>query len=407
MKLASRGGAVESAEAKLPLREWIRLPVIGLFTVLLLAVSTELTARWLYPASQINFDSCFVTGDLSGEAPVKSNGVCVERIAESKFPAEYRFNSRGDRADNLQPKQPGVYRIVMIGSSMAMGLFVPREMSFASLLPAELTERIGHKVELYNMATGGKFRGGAFPTRSSLPRVKDVVIADPDMILWVITPTDVKNADLDAPDLTSGFGTEGEKAGRWQRVWSELEAVSARLGSELHRRWDQTRTSVVLMHVLLSSESPDQYVDSYLKNADDAEFLRTKASGQWQHSLQAFRLEVAQIARQANEARVPLVAVLVPNRAQAAMISRGEWPHGYDPYEIGNVLRTMIESDGGRYIDILPDLRPMANPERYYFPVDGHLDPYGHAMIARLLADKLSSGAWPALRSKAALAQGR
>jgi hypothetical protein len=162
---------------------------------------------------------------------------------------------------------------------------------------------------------------------------------------------------------------------------------------------------------LLASESLDQYVNSYLKNEDDAGFLRIKPSAKWQYYLQILQNDAAEFAKQANAAGVPFLAVLVPNRAQAAMISRGKWPDGYDPYKVGDVLRTIIESHGGIYIDILPDLRPIPNPEQHYFPVDGHLDADGHAMIAKLLVQKLSSRALPGLREasqpRAALAQGK
>jgi hypothetical protein len=406
-------------QAKLPLREWILLPLIGLFAILALAVSAELTARWLYPVTQVGFDNCFVKDDLSGNAPVRPNGVCLERMGESKFLAEYRFNSQGYRADmELGPKQPGTYRIVMIGSSMAMGLFVPREMSFAALLPAELSRTTGHKVELYNEATGGKYRGGPFPTYGSALRFKQALSAAPDMILWIITPTDIENLSSEGPpsesQLAEQIPRENDRTpSRPEGVWDAIRTAlgTAGLGETLRKHWEQTRTSLVLKHFLLANESQDQYVNSYLKNEDDAGFLKTTPSAKWQHSLQILQADAAEFATQASSAGVPFVAVLVPNRAQAAMISRGRWPEGYDPYKLSDLLRTIIESQGGTYIDILPDLRPIPNPEQRYFPVDGHLDADGHSMIARSLVKELTSGALPGLKAasqpQAAFAQGR
>ena len=54
---------------------------------------------------------------------------------------------------------------------------------------------------------------------------------------------------------------------------------------------------------------------------------------------------------------MPLVAALLPQRAQAAMISRSRWPAGFDPYKLDNELRSMVVSHGGTYVDILPDFR--------------------------------------------------
>jgi hypothetical protein len=419
MNLSSSGDSGDKKEAKLPHRDWILLPLLGLFTISFLAISTELTARLLYPVSEVGLDNCFARGDPSGEAPVMPNTVCSERIAESRFPVEYRFDSRGHRADvELEPKAPGTYRIVMIGSSFAMGLFVPRDKTFAALLPAELSRQTGHKIELYNEASGGKFRGGPFPIESSASQFNDVLSASPDMILWILTSMDIQNAALEAPVSASpavvqGAPALGKSPNRITDVWNKLKVAVAEgtVGDKLRYRWEQTRTSLVLKHLLLESDSQDQYVKSYLKNEDDAEFLKTDPNVKWQGLLRNFQIDATEFESQAKAAGVPFVAVLVPNRAQAAMVSMGEWPAGYDPYKLDDELRAIIVSHGGTYIDILPDFRKIPNPEQHYFPVDGHPDADGHALISSLLARALTSGAVPALKASAppqtALAQGR
>ena len=176
-------------------RDWIVLPATCLLTAGVIAASSELLARHFFPVRQIAFQDCFSANDPGGDAPVKPNGVCWEQMAESPFQAEYRFNSRGHRAGvELTPKQPGTYRIVLIGSSLTQGLFLPREKTFAAMLPAQLSNAAGRKVEVYNEASGGKFRGGPFPTPASVQHFGDVLAAQPDLILWVLTPTDLISA---------------------------------------------------------------------------------------------------------------------------------------------------------------------------------------------------------------------
>ena len=168
---------------------------MSLLTICFMAVSAELLSRWLYPVTQVGFQNCFATNDPTGDAAVKPNSVCWEQIPESPLKVEYRFNRRGHRAGGeLSPKPPGVYRIVLIGSSFTQGLFVPREKTFAALLPKELSMETGRKVEVYNEATGGKFRGGPFPTQNSAQHFDEVLAAQPDLVLWVLTPDDVMNA---------------------------------------------------------------------------------------------------------------------------------------------------------------------------------------------------------------------
>ena len=399
-------GAVK--EPKLRGRDWVLLPALSLLTICFLAASAELLARRLYPVAQVGFQNCFATNDPTGDAAVKPNSVCWEQIPESTLKVEYRFNRRGDRAGaELSPKQPGTYRIVLIGSSLAQGLFVPREKTFAALLPEELSMETGRKIEVYNKATGGKFRGGPFPTQNSARHFDGVLAAQPDLILWVITPTDVMNAgskeNTDSPyrgtlqeDPHSATGSAKPRS-----LWSNLTASVAKgtFGERLKSRWEETRTSIALKHLLIASESQDEYIKSYLRNEDDANFLKTKPDAKWQMQLQYFDAELAEITGLAKNAGVNLVEVFVPNRPQAAMISKGDWPAGYDPFKLENEVRDSVLSDGGRFIDILPDYRGIPSPERDYFAVDGHPDADGQAIICRFLAKELTSGAVQELKA--------
>ena len=62
-------------------------------------------------------------------------------------------------------------------------------------------------------------------------------------------------------------------------------------------------------------------------------------------------------------------------------------------------MHAIITSYGGTYVDILPDFRTISNPERSYYPLDGHLDASGHAIIAEFLAKELMDSAVPQLRA--------
>jgi hypothetical protein len=389
-------------------RDWVLLPALSLLTICFMAVSAELLSRWLYPVTQVGFQNCFVTNDPTGVAAVKANSVCWEQSAESALKVEYRFNHRGHRADaELSPKLPGVYRIVLIGSSFTQGLFVPREKTFAALLPAELSMETGRRVEVYNEATGGKFRGGPFPSQNSAQHFDEVLAAQPDLVLWVITPNDVMNAGSkeNADSHNSGGLQRDPQSARAsakpRSCWNKFTASIAEgtFGERLRSRWEETRTSIVLNHLLIASESQDEYIQSYLRNGDNANSLKTEPDAKWQMQLQYFDAELAEIAGLAKNAGLPLVAVFVPNRAQAAMISKGEWPAGYDPFQLENEVRDSVVSHGGHFIDILPDYRGVPSPERDYFPVDGHPDADGQAIISRFLAKELTSGAVPELKA--------
>jgi hypothetical protein len=106
----------------------------------------------------------------------------------------------------------------------------------------------------------------------------------------------------------------------------------------------------------------------------------------------------ADIEGRAKDAGVPIVVVLVPNRAQAAMLSMNNWPAGYNPYKLDDELRSIVTCHGGIYISIARYYREVPAPELKYFPIDGHPDADGHAMLTWMLAKELTAGSIPELR---------
>ncbi len=393
-------------EAKLPRRDWIVLPLLGLSTILLIAGSTELVGRWLFPWSR-GFNSlttttnCLIPNDPSTGVRAVPNTVCWSQILETG-PVQYKFNSCGHRAGmECGPKPPGTYRIVVVGSSLSMGYRVPEDQTITRYLPIELTSKAGRKVELYNESFPWS------PPHTINLRFNSVLAAKPDMILWFVvnhdlmTPTATFTPDLIPPLVSPDSRHSSTRGGSFVAVASrrlKSKFTTKSLSEVLREQWDASRISFMLSHYLYLSQH--QYVRAYLAQSDsEAGFLKVQSSAVWQDRVRQFDGVAAEIERRAQAAGVPLVAVYVPNRAQAAMISMGEWPSQYDPYKIGNEIGTIITAHGGTYVDILPDFRTVPNPEKYYLPIDGHPTSQGQALISTLLARELTSGAVPALRA--------
>ena len=389
-------------ERKLPRRDWIVLPVICALTVCLLSGATEWIARRTFRSGIGSLTPCAELSDYSKGARIAPGTVCWGKLAEGRL-TEYRFNSCGDRAGmECGPKPPGVYRIVLVGYSMALGRYVAREDTFAALLPAELSRLAGRNVEVYNEGMMWGY------LNSVNMRFDDALAVKPDMILWTLTPIDFKYPafvsneavwhGLDQPD---GLPDSAGKPGSIARLWYRFKAAHATGSIAIFARehFNRTQTAFLLRHFLYTSQS--LYVQSFLMGGEEAEFLRTAPNAEWQKKLMQFDNDAADAAARSKTAGVPFAAVLVPNRAQAAMISIGKWPSGYDPYKLDGELRSSVTGHGGIFIDILPDFRNLPNPEEHYFPVDGHPDAAGHAIIAGFLAKELTSGIVPALTNSA------
>ena len=396
-------------EAKLPRRDWILLPLLSLLTIGIIAVSTELIARRMFTEWVSGTERCKVSSDpFTGVERISS---CVYWGKEFETqPTEYHFNSSGYRDDvEFGAKSPGTYRIALVGSSVGAGGGTPSAKTFAVTLPAELSERTGHAVELYNEAIPGV---PGLPQSLAL-RFKDVLATQPDLVLWVLTRWDVKEASsaLPGPEAPVEHPAVGGEA--WPRVKEDLargairDAASGLWGlvrgllASTKQAFQDSRTAFLLQHDLYGSQSV--YVKYSLSGPDEfAGYLRAEPSAEWQSRLRAFDVYVANIQAQAQAAGVTLAVVLVPSRPQAAMISMGDWPAGFDPYTLDDELRSIVVSHGATYIDIFPGFRDIPNPEQYYFAVDGHPSPDGQAIISRLLAAGLSGGAVPALKAATA-----
>ncbi len=386
--ISSKGKSTESERPaqRLAKKDWIILPSLSLLTLLLLAGSVELTARRIYPALDTLAEDCMVFNDPATGARGVPNSVCREKIPEGEL-TDYHFNSCGyDTGMECGPKPPGEFRIVMIGTSFALGMRVPREKTFAALLPQELTQRTQRKIALYNESIPYRY-----PDTQAL-HFDQILNAHPDMILWAMSPGDVtRQAQIALParEINQSFPVR-----LWHRTKSILATQS--LSDAVQFFFRHTRTAVLLLNLLYSDEQ--HFVESSLIAPDGITgYLRSKPSEEWKRRLAEFDESFASIEGQAKKASVPVVVVLLPSHVQADMISMGDVPSGYNPYELDDELRSIVTKDGGTYVNILPDLRDKPSIQRGYFALDGHPNALGHSVLAKVLATDLSNGQIPSL----------
>jgi hypothetical protein len=276
-----------------------------------------------------------------------------------------------------------------------MGLRVPDEDTFARLLPLQLLEQTGRKVEIYNESIEGT--GGIPPTVDN--RIDEALNVKPDLILWVLTPWDLENA---ARSSSTVVHAEAEcRSGCKVSAMARAQTVLSGVVHSARDLWTRTRTNAMVRHYLYQSRT--LYMHSYFSGPDETNgFLKTTPSPLWQSRLQGFESYFADVEQQARAAGVPVMVTLVPNRAQAAMISMGQWPSGFDPYKLDNELRLIVDRNGGTYVEISSAFRDVPNAESHYFPLDGHPDSDAHRIISTLLAKQIAGGTVPPLTVSAA-----
>ncbi len=179
MTQSSAGDPASLPEAKLGRRDWLLLPLLGPLTLVLMAVSSEFVARRYFGESKTSLNNCLVLNDAATGVRGIPNPVCWEKIPESPL-IEYKLDCSGFRTGMAcGPKPPGTYRIVRMGSSVAMGERVPIENTFATLLPNEISPPPGRRAELYNEAMGYGF------PRNTVLRFDKVLAAKPAQIACI------------------------------------------------------------------------------------------------------------------------------------------------------------------------------------------------------------------------------
>ena len=389
----------------LPRRDWVVLPFLSIVTIISVMGSAELLGWQLFRWSGEHEleHRCIVRNDPSTGIRGVPNTECWDKTAESPS-ISYKFNSCGHRAGmDCTPKAPGTYRIVLIGSSFAMGMRAPEEQTIGHLLPAQLTRETGRKIELYNEGFGW-----GSPHTVDL-QFAGVLAAEPDLILWLLTSYDIQNPTMLFPSdfqqnklITNSTHASSERRNFVANIWDTWNKVRARFAGKsapdaFRDLWNQTRTSIMLRHFLYKSQS--RYISAFLANDRESGYLKARFDPAWEDHLRQFDGVAAEVESRARKAGVPLVASLVPFGQHAAIVSKGEWPAGYDPYKLDDEVRRIIVSHGSSYVDILPNFRTVPNPERHYYPVDGHPNADGYAMITAFLAKALTDGTMPQLKA--------
>ncbi len=359
----------------LPRRDLWLLPLVVLCTVLVLLVAAETLARAAWPEQER--DAC----EVLGSGGMRFQPDCRSRVKVAEGPwVEYRTNRCGYRSEaDCGAKPSGALRVVVLGSSISRGHWVAYRQSFAGRLEDDLAQACGRRVDVQNLAVsqaGGK-DGPMWHTMAD--RVGEALALQPDAIVTVLGPYDLEQytAMPGAPALAAFAPTPSWRGSAV--AWLHANVVEA------------SRAVHIAQHFFYLDL--DRYIPLFLRHGDSADFLRPPFTPAWQLRLRIADETIGQVAGQALVAHVPFIVAFMPSRAEAALAAGKDRPPRLDPFALGWALARIARVHDAQFVDVTQaarDVPGVANAD--YYPVDGHPNGQGHAMIADALEMALVGG---------------
>lgn len=346
---------------KISRRDLAVVPLISLATVLAICLCAEFLSRQIWP-EQLD-DPCLYHSQVLGE---RHRPNCVMILKNVEGPEVwYRTNACGYRGSaDCGPKAQGTIRIAILGTSAAFGLYVPSEDFFANRAEPQLSKLWGHPVEFENLGDIG------FDWSKSNVLLNEVRALKPDAVFLLLTPFDLTRMDSLQAYRKRGSATAESKVSAW--TWTQLRVLLR-----------ESRACYMAQHFLLRDEK--FYFRSFERYADPFDVSRTPSPPLVQERLARMDEMVGRLTRSLDEANIPSYLLALPNRVEAALISRDKQMPDMDAYAFPNRMKEIAERHGMTYIDLVPDFRATPNAERMFYRVDGHPNAEAHALLAHAI----------------------
>ena len=363
--------------ARLSRCEVFVLPLLSVATALVMFVVAEVGARVAWPAQES--DACSV-GTAAEGLRLLPNCTSRTKIAEGLWTVNH-YNGCGYRGDTpCGPKPAGSLRIVLLGSSVPEGMFIPYEQTLSVRVAKELQGVCNKRVDLQNLA---------FPQASPIfayRRLSEALALKPDVVLFVLTPFDLEE-QIDPEELQK----RNDSSVRPARPAVRLTVPPFK---RLEKLVLQSRAVLIAQHYLFSDE--DTFLRLYLVYGDKADFLRTPLSTAWQKRFADMDVLIADMAERTRAAGATLVVMPVPSRAEAALLSTSHPRPHIDAAAFGRELEQLAAKHGTSSIDLMNTFKRIPKAEDLFYVVDGHLTPEGHKVIAHSIVESLVNGSIPA-----------
>jgi hypothetical protein len=327
----------------LPKRDLLLLPLISILTTLLLAGLAEFGSRRIWPEKER--DDCGASGRH------KPNCVMFMKNIEGPW-VRYQTNECGYRGTaSCGPKPDGTLRAVILGTSIAFGLHVRDDRFFATLATPELSRIWRHRVEFQNL-------GDIEPLwLTSDVSLKEMAGLRPDAVFVIIAPFDLNRTDEQLATKKEVKQSLVKPEAGW--TWTDVRLALR-----------ESRFLYMAQHYMLEDEK--LFLRAFEGYADPSDPSRIPTPPLVEQRFERMDARLEAVATFAHSAGAQTFVIALPNRAQAALISKGIQLPKMDAYVFANRMKTMALKHGLNYIDVVPALQKTPNAEKLFYAVDGH-----------------------------------
>jgi len=363
-------------EAKLPRRDLVILPLIGLLTIAFLLGTSELTARLVLPVSDVN--SCLVN---DAQISFRYRPNCTARLKAAEGPWELnQYNECGYRTkQSCGPKPSGSTRVALVGASDAEGYYVEYDDSIAARTAKGLTRKWGRPVEIQNEGRQGCYQLCVFH------RIEETLALKPDLVILEVNVQYLSESD------TSDFAHRYEP----------MQTSSPPAAGLLEKIRSQIRDSRALLWVLHTLyQDPSTYLRIYSLKGTDENYMRPSLSPLWEDHLQSFDFLLGEMVKRYRSKQVPFVLLVAPNIAQASVLAMQPPPANMDVYALNRRLKDIASRHGIQFVDAFELFRQTPGSNRFFYMADGHMNADGNALMSDALVEQLSKENIPAFATQ-------
>ncbi len=361
----------------LPHRDRILLPLLSLFTVLVMATAAEGLARLFWPEASV--DACMKAAHH--EKP-KANCRSMAKAVEGPwFEAQYNDCSYRATGPCETPLPVGAERIAVLGTSTSFGFQVPFKHVWFVRAANEIAARCGRPIDVQSLVqinrTPEHLDFGDFNVIGR--RVPEAIALKPKFVVFVVTPFDL----AEMPD--GGFKPEIDPETVKPTVQPARPGIF-----ELAKSVKQVSWAVSVAEHFIYRDTR-LYVWTYLQYGDRAGFLHPGMTPRWQARIAYLDAAVSYISAQLKQAGTPLVVAYAPSEVEAYLIADKIEIPDVDGMLLSRAVGAIAERHGAIFADGASAFQGVRDVQNYFYLADGHLNGAGHEVLGNAVAGAVMS----------------